>query len=147
MNKRIAAAIAGVALSVTALTAAAQATPGARQQQQQSDDNTRKVICKVLEDLGGLEGVDVEDILDTLCKSSVPTTTTTTSAARGASAATPLSGAPQQGRQQSTTADDNTREVICKVLNDLSALDNVDLDDIMKDLDCDTDDDGPTDTP
>ncbi|QFZ16118.1 hypothetical protein [Saccharothrix syringae] len=87
MNKRIAAALTGAALSVTTLAGVALAAP-AEEPKQQPSDETRDVICRVLEELDGLEGVDLKDILkDLKCDEDDPTeTSTTTSVALGAAA-------------------------------------------------------------
>ncbi|MFC6088319.1 hypothetical protein [Saccharothrix lopnurensis] len=84
MNKRIAVALAGAALGATTLAGVALAAPA--EERQDPADETRAVICRVLEELEGLEGVDLSDILDDLkCDDEDdPTETTTTTRAAAA---------------------------------------------------------------
>ncbi|GAA1266531.1 hypothetical protein [Saccharothrix xinjiangensis] len=89
MNKRIAAALAGIAVGVTTLTSVALAGPAEEPRAPREPvDETRAVVCRMLEELNGLEGVDLDDILTDLgCDEEEPTTTTTTKTTTKSSAA------------------------------------------------------------
>ncbi|MFD7652439.1 hypothetical protein ACFV4N_00460 [Actinosynnema sp. NPDC059797] len=83
MNKRIAAALAGIAVGVTTLTSVALATPDEEPRELREPDETRAIICRMLEELDQLEGVDLDDVLiDLRCDEDPTTTTTTTTTTR-----------------------------------------------------------------